>query len=93
MMKENNNLTVLDAVIKIFETLEGSKLSEESLNKISRELQIVQEYIGCNQIQTCLFSLVFALQNKTGDSVTFQMISDYLDESFLYIIKYKKERK
>lgn len=91
MMKENNNLTVLDAVIKIFETLEGSKLSEESLNKISRELQIVQEYIGCNQIQTCLFSLVFALQNKTGDSVTFQMISDYLDESFLYIIKYKKE--
>ena len=38
MMKENNNLTVLDAVIKIFETLEGSKLSEESLNKISREL-------------------------------------------------------
>ncbi|MCR4743117.1 MAG: ATP-binding protein [Treponema sp.] len=88
---KNKKLTVLDSVIKIFETLEGSKLSEESMNKISQELTVVQDYIGCSQIQACLFALIFALQNKSGDSVTFQMLADYLDESFLYIIKYKKD--
>ncbi len=88
---EKTNLTVLDAVIKIYEELEGSKLEEEAVFKVSEELDMLQNYLGCSKIQAVFFSIIFALQNKEGMAVSFHKITDYLDESFLYLIKYKKD--
>ncbi|MCR5189389.1 MAG: ATP-binding protein [Treponema sp.] len=88
---EKTKLTVLDTVIKIYEELEGSKLEQEALLKVSEELNMLQNYLGCSQIQAAFFSIIFSLQNKDGEAVSFHKITDYLDESFLYLIKYKKD--
>ncbi|MCR4789958.1 MAG: ATP-binding protein [Treponemataceae bacterium] len=83
--------SVLDAIISIYEKLEASKLSPDAIDSVSSDFKIVQDYLGCNQTQASFFSIIFALQNKTGEGITLQMIADYLGENYLYLIKYKKE--
>ena len=88
----NNSIeSLLDSVISIYEKLENSKLGKEALDSACSDLNVVQDYLGCNQIQAVFFSIIFALQNKAGEGITLQMIADYLDENYLYLIKYKKE--
>lgn len=82
---------VLDSIISIYEKLEASKLGQEAINQVCNDFSIVQNYLGCNQIQAAFFSIIFALQNKAGEGVTLQMIAEYLGENYLYLIKYKKE--
>ncbi len=91
----NNNkkqkFSVLNSIIAIYEDLENSKLAEEKISALSNKIQIVQDYLTCSKIQAVLFSLVFAIQHKSGSAVTLQMLTDYLGESLLYMIKYCKE--
>lgn len=82
---------MLDSIITIYETLDGSKLDDEHIALVSEELEVVEKYLDCTQLQAILFSIVFAIQHRGGVPVTFQMISDYLGESLLYALKYIKE--
>lgn len=88
---EKQKFSVLNSIIAIYENLENSKLAEEKISALSNKIQIVQDYLNCSKIQAVLFSLVFAIQHKGGSAVSFQMIADYLGESFLYLLKYIKE--
>lgn len=88
---EKQKISVLNSIIAIYEDLENSKLAEEKISALSNKIQIVQDYLTCSKIQAVLFSLVFAIQHKSGSAVTLQMLTDYLGESLLYMIKYCKE--
>lgn len=91
----NNNatptLSVLDSIIAIYDGLEGSKLDEAEIAAFSNEIHVVQGYLECSELQAVLFAVIFAIQHKGGAAVSFQMIADYLGESFLYILKYLKD--
>ena len=82
---------MLDSIITIYETLDGSKLDDEHIALVSEELTVVEKYLDCTRLQAILFSIVFAIQHRGGVPVTFQMISDYIGESLLYVIKYIKD--
>lgn len=75
---EKQKFSVLNSIIEIYDGLENSKLAEEEISAFSDEIQIVQKYLDCNKIQAVFFAIIFAIQHKGGNAVSFQMIADYL---------------
>lgn len=89
----NSTNKILDAIVKIYEKMEGSKLKDESLLYCKAELKIVEEYLNCSEIQAALFSIFFGLENKLNTYVDISILGEYVDESFLYLLKFIKEIK
>lgn len=85
------NQKILDSIIAIFEEMEKSELCQESIDSVSEEIKIVEAYLGCTQIQAILFSCIFGIQHRSGVPVNFEMISNHLGQSLLYVLKYMKE--
>ncbi|WP_022932120.1 ATP-binding protein [Treponema bryantii] len=89
MMRHNKD-TILGKIIYLTETLEGSKLEEEALNKTKTELAAICEYLGTDEITAIFFSVIFVLQNQREQPVSLHDIAEFLDYSFLYILEYRK---
>ena len=89
MMQHNKN-TILGKIIYLTETLEGSKLEDESLSKTQKELTAICEYLGTDEITAIFFSVIFVLQNQREQPVSLHDIAEFLDYSFLYILEYRK---
>lgn len=87
-MENTNNTNILENMIKIFEKLENSQFAEKVLKQLDCELNLVSEYLDCTKIQAALFTVVFGLQNKNGNPVTFSMVVDYFGKNPLYFLKY-----
>lgn len=87
-MKRTENLKVVETIIIIFEALKDSHFEEVVLRSIDSELELLAIYLHCTKIQAAFFSIIFSLQYKSSNEVTFSAVVDYLNEDALYLLKY-----
>lgn len=89
IMKENQ--TILSAIIKASEKLEGSKLEDSALKEIEGELSRIAAYLESDEMAAIFFTIIFVLQNQRQSSVSMHDIAKFLDYSFLHILEYRKK--
>ena len=89
-MLRHNEDSILGKIIFLSETLQGSKLEDDSLDKARAELQEVSSYLGVDEISAIFFAVIFVLQNQRSMEVNLHDIAEFLNYSFLYILEYRK---
>ena len=63
-MLRHNEDSILGKIIFLSETLQGSKLEDDSLDKARAELQEVSSYLCVDEISAIFFAVIFVLQNQ-----------------------------
>ena len=91
IMITHDNNSILNQIINVSETIEGSKLEDKVLESVRPNLLKVSKYIDCDEISTIFFIIIFVIQNQRQESVTMHNIAEFLDYSFLHILEYRSK--
>lgn len=80
-MLRHNEDSILGKIIFLSETLQGSKLEDDSLDKARAELQEVSSYLCVDEISAIFFAVIFVLQNQRSMEVNLHDIAEFLNYS------------
>jgi AAA+ superfamily predicted ATPase len=89
-MQQNLKTRLLDAISRVYELSENSKLDKSLFELLQEDLMFLSDYFKTNQNQSLLLAIVIALNYK-GDTVDINDLIDYFEMNPVKILEFSDD--
>lgn len=91
-MQDIQQNQVLSAIDTIFQKGHKSKFSESFQKSVTKETEIVKDYLGISEARQAMFwSMLFSMCIQSNSSIDLDMFSNYLNTTILRVLLFQKD--